>query len=219
MTSNEPATLIVVRHGETEWNIQNRFQGRCDSPLSQRGREQSRAVGRRLENYPFNALIASDLGRAKETAAIIAGFTGHKVQSDPRLRERNYGILEGLLLPEIEANHGAVLKRLKSNDPDFIIPEGESHRQHYDRNMDFIHEKITETPATTSVLVVHGGVLDNLFRFVSGIGLERPRCFITLNASLTILKYGFFYGSVRWVIETWGDVAHLDGIGHYTGLG
>jgi probable phosphoglycerate mutase len=68
-------------------------------------------------------------------------------------------------------------------------------------------------------LVIHGGVLDSLFRYVARLPLNQPRCFITPNASLTIITHGIFYSTVRWVIETWGDTGHLEGIGQYHGLG
>ena len=219
MTNSETTTLILIRHGETVWNIESRFQGHFDSPLTQRGREQIKALGKRMKGFTFNELFASDLGRTVETAAIITGFTEHEVQTDPRLRERHYGVLEGLTLPEINVQYADILDRLKTNDPNFIIPDGESHYQHYMRNIDFVEEKIAEKSGESIVLVVHGGVLDNLFRYVAGLGLDHPRCITTLNASLCILRHGFFYGTTRWVIETWGDVAHLDTIGRYVGLG
>ncbi|MEX1350284.1 MAG: histidine phosphatase family protein, partial [Desulfobacterales bacterium] len=135
-------TLLAIRHGETVWNEENRFQGHGDSPLTETGRNQVAALGRRMQKIRFDSLISSDLGRTRETASIIADFTGHSVEVDSRLRERNYGVLEGLTVPEIKARHSAVLDQLKSDDPDYIIPEGESHRQHYQRNVAFIEELI-----------------------------------------------------------------------------
>jgi len=167
----------------------------------------------------FDALISSDLGRAQETASIIAGHTGHSVQTDSRLRERNYGILEGLTVPEINAENPEVLARLDANDPDYIIPEGESHRQHYQRNIAAIEELVSRKSGGRIAMVVHGGVLDSLFRYVARLPLSQPRCFITTNASLTIISHGVFYDTMRWVIEAWCDTAHLEGIGQGFGLG
>ena len=67
-------------------------------------------------------------------------------------------------------------------------------------------------------LVVHGGVLDSLMRYIQNAPLEKPRWFISANTSLNIVHHGVFYRTVRWVIETWGDVSHLDGVGHRLGL-
>jgi probable phosphoglycerate mutase len=212
-------TLLAIRHGETDLNLAQRYQGHSDSPLTETGRNQVSALGRRMEKIKFDSLISSDLGRARETAAIIAGFTGHSVKTDKRLRERNYGVLEGLSVPEIKANYPDVLDRLNANDPDYIIPAGESHRQHYQRNVAVVEELLSGETGRRVALVAHGGVLDSLFRYVARLPLDQPRCYTTTNASLTIITRGTFYGTVRWVIETWCDSAHLDGIGQNFGLG
>jgi len=212
-------TLLAIRHGETVSNAAKRYQGHSDSPLTETGRKQVSSLGRRMAKMDFDALISSDLGRTQETASIIAGLTGHSVQTDSRLRERNYGVLEGLTVPEINVGHSEVLERLDANDPDYMIPDGESHRQHYQRNVAAIEEIVSEKSGGRIALVVHGGVLDSLFRYVACLPLNQPRCFITANASLTVITHGIFYNTMRWVIETWGDTAHLDGIGQSFGLG
>ncbi len=211
--------LLAIRHGETVFNVAKRYQGHSDSPLTETGRNQVSALGRRMAKMEFDTLISSDLGRTQETASIIAGYTGHAVETDSRLRERNYGVLEGLSVPEINAGYSDVQERLDANDPDYIIPEGESHRQHYERNLAVIEELQSGRSGPKVAMVVHGGVLDSLFRYVARLPLDQPRCFIATNASLTIIRHGIFYGTVRWVIETWSDTAHLDGIGRNFGLG
>jgi probable phosphoglycerate mutase len=195
MSTQPKLTLLAIRHGETELNVAKRYQGHSDSPLTENGRKQVSALGRRMEKIKFDTLISSDLGRTQETAAIIAEHTGHAIKTDARLRERNYGVLEGLTLSEINL------------------------RQHYQRNLAVFEELQSRISAGRVALVVHGGVLDSLFRYVTRLPLHQPRCFITPNASLTIITHGIFYSTMRWVIETWGDTAHLDGIGQSFGLG
>lgn len=219
MSTQPQLTLLAIRHGETELNVAKRYQGHSDSPLTENGRKQVSALGRRMEKMKFDTLISSDLGRTRETAAIIAECTGHSVKTDSRLRERNYGVLEGLTVSDIKAGHSEILERLDANDPDYIIPEGESHRQHYQRNVAVFKELQSGISDGRVALVVHGGVLDSLFRYVARLPLSQPRCFITPNASLTIITHGHFYGTLRWVIETWCDSAHLGGIGQNFGLG
>ena len=219
MATQPKLTLLAIRHGETELNVAKRYQGHSDSPLTENGRKQVSALGRRMEKIKFDTLISSDLGRTQETAAIIAEHTGHAIKTDARLRERNYGVLEGLTISDIKAGHSEVLERLDANDPDYVIPEGESLRQHYQRNLAVFEELQSRISAGRVALVVHGGVLDSLFRYVARLPLHQPRCFITPNASLTIITHGTFYSTMRWVIETWGDTAHLDGIGQSFGLG
>jgi len=90
--------VIVIRHGETEWNLANRYQGQIDSPLSVRGRQQVEAIGKRLATQPFDALYSSDLGRAMDTAGAIArcsGVSGSCIIKESGFRERHYGILGG----------------------------------------------------------------------------------------------------------------------------
>ena len=219
MSTQSPKTLLIIRHGETVWNAEHRFQGHGDSPLTDTGRNQVAALGHRMEAINFDTLISSDLGRTQETATIIAEYTGHSIKTDSRLRERNYGVLEGLTVSDIKAGHSEVLERLDANDPDYIIPDGESLRQHYQRNVAVFEELQSGISDGRVALVVHGGVLDSLFRYAARLPLHQPRCFITPNASLTIITHGIFYSTLRWVIETWGDTGHLEGIGQYYGLG
>ena len=214
MPTQPKTTLLVIRHGETVWNAEQRFQGHGDSPLTETGRNQVAALGRRMEEIKFDTLISSDLGRTQETAFIIADFTGHAVEIDSRLRERNYGVLEGLTVPEIREKHSEVFHQFNTDDPDYILPGGESHRQHYQRNVAFFAELLTGRCGTKVAVVAHGGVLDSIFRYVAGLPLEQPRCYITTNASLTIVSPGNFYGNTRWVIETWCDAGHLKNFLH-----
>ena len=219
MEAHRQTTLLAIRHGETQWNAEERYQGHGDSSLTATGRNQVKALGLRMKAFQFDSLISSDLGRAQETAAIIAGYTGHRVETDSRIRERHYGVLEGLTVPEIKAKHSAILDKLDENDPNYVVPMGENHRQHYQRNVSFLIELLDQRAGTRIALVVHGGVLDSIFRYVAGLPLDRPRCFTTLNASLSIVSHGTFYGTTRWVIERWNDVGHLNGIGRNLGLG
>jgi probable phosphoglycerate mutase len=219
MPTQPKTTLLIIRHGETVWNAEHRFQGHGDSSLTELGRNQVAALGRRLESIHFDTLISSDLGRTRETASIIADFTGHGVELDSRLRERNYGVLEGLTVPEIRETQSDAYDRFNTDDPDYILPGGESHRQHYERNVAFFEKLLTGKKGSIVAAVAHGGVLDSIFRYVAGLPLDQPRCYITTNASLTIVHHGSFFGTTRWVIDTWCDAGHLNGIGRNFGLG
>ncbi len=205
-------TLILIRHGETEWNRDRRFQGHGDSNLTDKGRAQTDALGQRLIATRFDRLISSDLGRARETAAIIARHTGHVVETDQRLRERHYGVLEGLNIGEIKRDHAAVYEQLITEDPDFVIPRGQSHRQHYRASIDFIEVWLEDNSGKTAAVVSHGGFLDNVFRYIAGLKVGTPRCVLAGNSSLSVVAHGLFYGSARWIIRSWGEVGHLVGI-------
>src|SRR5438876_6692501 len=93
---NGVTTLILARHGETDWNRDGRFQGHADPPLNDRGREQARSLADALADQPIEAIYSSDLRRAHETAQIVAQRQGLEVLVDPDLRERDVGEWSGL---------------------------------------------------------------------------------------------------------------------------
>jgi probable phosphoglycerate mutase len=209
MQNIDRVSVYLIRHGETVWNLDLRAQGHGDSPLTEKGRKQVQALGHRMQHLQFDALYASDLGRARQSAAAIAAFSNHPIQLDTRLRERNYGILEGMTVKEVKDRYPEIFSKLKSKDPDYVIPNGESHRQLYQRNIAFFQDPNICRPGSTIAVVAHGGVLDSCFRYVCGIDLIRPRCFATPNAGLSQLEADSSTGALRWVITSWGDVAHL----------
>src|SRR4030095_2805652 len=120
------AQVIIVRHGQTEWNIKGIRQGNLDSRLTEKGMAQAKALAQRLARESFTALYSSDLGRAVQTAEEVASVTGHEIITDPRLRERHLGIFQGLSGEEIKQKHPEEYKLHRSLGPDYVIPGGES---------------------------------------------------------------------------------------------
>jgi probable phosphoglycerate mutase len=204
-TTTGETTVIVVRHGETRWNCESRFQGQSDSPLSELGERQARAVGERLATLHIDVLYSSDLGRALQTARLIAGTTGHEVVIDRRLRERNFGVFEGLTIEDIEAQHPEVLVLWRSRDPDYMIPGGESAGATYQRVVACLDELAARHSGKTIAVVSHGLALDAFYRHVAGIPLTAPRTLKLLNASLNT----FYRNGKAWQLGPLGDVAHL----------
>lgn len=198
--------LIVIRHGETVWNTEGRIQGHLDSPLSENGIAQAIAIGRRLAGESLDALYTSDLGRAYSTARHIARHAGGAVRVESRLRERNLGILQALTRHEADAIYPEIYKRYMDRDPEYVIPGGESARQCFDRTISCFKELASIHPGQRILLVTHGGVLGNLYRHVVGIPLNAPRDYTVFNASLNVFRYR----NGRWVLEVWGDVAHIE---------
>ena len=96
--------LYAIRHGETPWNVEGRYQGQLDPPLNERGRRQAQATAARLASLDFEAIYSSDLTRAYQTAMALAAKTGLPIQADPRLREINQGEWEGVLIDDIRAH-------------------------------------------------------------------------------------------------------------------
>ena len=197
--------LVLIRHGETEWNRAGRMQGHLDIPLSHAGVEQALRLADRLAGEEYDVLVSSDLRRALQTAEAIAARTFSSVVVDPRLRERNLGVLQGLTRDEAERGQAEVLRRYQSGEADFVIPEGESQRAFFTRVVGALTQLAHDNPGRRILVVSHGGVLDALYRIASGGGPEGPRLVRLLNASIN----EFIYAAPHWVLGRWGDVAHL----------
>jgi probable phosphoglycerate mutase len=198
-------TLIVIRHGETAWNREKRMQGTTDTQLSDVGREQARALGRRLAGSGFAALYTSDLARARDTARAIAEHTGRDIVTDPRLQERRFGIFEGLTVEEIVARYPEEHARFASRDPDYAVPGGESARSFTQRCIGCLAEIAIRHRGTEVVVVTHGLVLDSLYRAAHSLDPGARRPVPLINASLNV----FGYDGIGWRLEVWGDISHL----------
>jgi broad specificity phosphatase PhoE len=160
-------TVHLVRHGETAWNAEGRMQGATDVPLNGTGRLQAQATAAVLADRPIGAVIASDLSRARETAAAIAEAHALEVVTTPALRERNFGVVEGRLYDEAKAEYGDrwdVL--LRGNEGGFQA--GESTHQHYDRVAAFMDGLLAAPPAAELVLVSHGGTVRRARAYLRG---------------------------------------------------
>jgi probable phosphoglycerate mutase len=197
--------LIIVRHGQTEWNLKLIRQGHLDSPLTEKGIAQAKALAERLSRETFSVLYSSDLGRAIQTAQMIADATGHRIVTDPRLRERHLGIFQGFTGDELREKYPEEYRLHRTSGPSYVIPGGESVEQQIARNVAYLQEIAEKHLGETIVVVTHGGVLSGFFRHALAIPLEAPRRFEFTNASLNV----FSYEAGNWMLRTWGDVSHL----------
>ena len=199
--------ICVVRHGETDWNIEMRLQGQIDRPLNASGEAQAVAVGRHFLGVQADALYSSDLLRARQTAQPIADALQRPITLLAALRERNFGRCEGLTIEEIGARYADDARAIKSRDPDYAAPGGgESRRQHRARVLECLAGLVSNHPGQTIVLVTHGGILDVIFRRVHDRPLDAPRDYPIPNAGISWLTID----DEQWSIERWGDTAHLD---------
>ena len=197
--------VIIVRHGQTQWNIKGVRQGHLDSPLTEKGLAQAEALGERLAREKFSVLYSSDLGRAVQTARMISRTTGHAIVTDVRLRERHLGIFQGLDAEEIKERYPEEYRLHRTLGPDYVIPGGESMHQQVARNVACLNEVAEKHAGETIAVVSHGGVLSGLFRHIFSIPFQAPRRFEFVNASLNL----FTYEEGHWMLRTWGDVSHL----------
>ncbi|HEX3061855.1 MAG TPA: histidine phosphatase family protein [Usitatibacter sp.] len=199
--------LIVVRHGQTRWNVAAIIQGQGDSELTEEGIAQAEAIAERLARERCDALISSDLGRAHETAKRIAARNGHPIVLDPRLRERAFGVGEGMTYEEVDRAYPGAFARTRDVDPDFVIPGGESRRQFHERVRAAFEAIAREHEGKSVVVVTHGGVLATFYRHVHGIDLGVAHPIAIANASYNVLRHG----AGGWSVEAWSDSGHLEG--------
>jgi len=201
--------LIVIRHGETEWNAEGRIQGHQDVHLNERGKMQADAAAERLRGESIDAFYCSDLKRAMQTAAPISDAVKSAIVADDRLREWKLGVLEGLVPGEAEVREPEAYRIYSEKDPEADIPGGESIRQRYERATHCVQEIVSEWPAGRIIVVTHGGVLDDLYRFSKTIALDAKRNWGLYNCGINIFRIE----NGNWTIENWGDIAHLAEIG------
>jgi probable phosphoglycerate mutase len=205
-----PTTKIVlIRHGETAWNAERRLQGHIDIALNAEGLRQAEALAAALAGERFDAIVASDLQRAHQTAQAVARVQGMALHQDPALRERCYGGFEGLLYAEIEERFPIEFAAWQARDIDSVMPSGvrvaESFRQFYERCIVAIVAWAERHPGQTLALVAHGGVLECAYRAAMGLSLETPRDFPVRNASIN--RFSVSDGQLS--LHSWGEVDHL----------
>jgi probable phosphoglycerate mutase len=201
--------IVLIRHGETAWNAERRLQGHLDIALNAEGRRQAEALADALAGERFDLVVSSDLQRARQTAQAVAARHGLEVQEDPDLRERCYGVFEGLLYAEIEQKFPVQFAAWQARDIDAVMPDGtnaaESFRDFYARTVAAIVAWAYAHPKQRLAIVCHGGVLECAYRAAQEMALETPRTFQVKNASIN----RFTLANGKLVLDSWGEVEHL----------
>lgn len=204
--------LILIRHGETDWNTERRLQGHLDIPLNAEGMRQARALGRTLCNERLDAIVSSDLIRAHETARAVGEACGLPVAVDAALRERCFGGFEGLRHADISERYPDAYRAWQAREFDARLPAGElpgeTLREFSARVIEAVVRAARRHAGQRLAIVTHGGVLDCIYRTAHGIGWSGPRDFGIRNASINRLHWS---GTALQVLQ-WSDVAHLDDV-------
>ena len=204
--------LILLRHGETEWNRELRFQGQVDVPLNATGHAQAQRLAQRLAGEPIDHLVSSDLSRARQTADPFArqvqASRGIGLDVDAALREQAFGRIDGMRVEDIKRDHADVWAGWTQFQSDYGVPDGESTRQFHTRVMAALWQLVASHPGRTLAVVTHGGVLDMVFRTARGLGLEGPRQSAIPNAGISRVR---MQDGVVELLQ-WADTAHLEGM-------
>ena len=204
--TRRPTRICLVRHGETEWNAARRIQGQTDISLNATGQRQAAAAGRWLKTAAIAALYGSDLQRAWVTAQAIGRALGLAPVAVPEMRERRYGVFEGLTYAEAEQKFPAGYAAFAGRNADYNFENGESLQTMFGRVTGKLQEIAAAHPGQNVVIVLHGGVLDIINRFVRSNSLETPRDFLIPNAGINWIATE----DGQWHLKTWGETDHLE---------
>jgi probable phosphoglycerate mutase len=201
--------IWLIRHGETDWNRARRLQGWQDTPLNAHGVNQAQHLAERLaqeaRNGPFDAIYSSDLQRSVDTARPTSKRVGPRVRLEPGLRERCYGVLEGVAMDRLDIEQPEAAAAWKSREPDRLLDGGETLRQFHNRVVSTIDDIAERHEGGRVLLFTHGGVLDIVWRHAHGIPLTHPRDAALLNAGVNRLAVE----NRRWHVMGWGDISHI----------
>ena len=197
--------ICLVRHGETPWNTERRIQGHIDIDLNATGEAQARALGRSLSGHSFAAAYSSDLRRAWHTARIATAGLGIAVSPAPILRERHFGVLQGITSQEASEQEPHAHRHHLARTPDYDLETGESLVEFAARVMTGLEHFAARHAGREILAFSHGGVLDVAYRAATGLALEAPRDFALPNAALNWLEHR----AGTWHLIAWADVSHL----------
>jgi probable phosphoglycerate mutase len=176
--------LVLIRHGETDWNAEGRYQGQSNVPLNANGLAQAEALAQRLRGMRFDAIYTSDLARAAQTAEVLAATTGAPIHRDRRLREIDQGEWEGLLLAEIQARYAEAFERRRLDPLATQPPGGETVGQVRQRVLEAIREIGRTYPGGSVAVVSHGLAIALIKVHLAQLPVESVWDHIPPNASI-----------------------------------
>lgn len=190
--------LMLVRHGQTEWSRSGRYQGRCDPPLIDEGREQAVQIGMRARGQGLRSILSSPLRRARETAEIVAATLGLDApRVDPRLVELAYGAWEGLTQAEVRACWPDQLRQWKRSPDTASLPGGESLADVHQRLHQFLLDPMWAAHDDGAVLIVsHAGPIRIALLEAAGMSLCMFRQITVATGSLHALTLRRRYGKI-----------------------
>ncbi len=200
--------ILAIRHGQTDWNVQQRVQGHLDMALNALGHAQAAALVSAMQETTLAAIYSSDLQRAQATAAPFARAKGMTITLDAGLRERAFGEFEGHSYSEIETLWPEGAAAWRRRDLTFAPRGGESLPQFQQRSVSTVLRLAASHPGQTIAIVAHGGVLDALYRAASRSGPQAPRTWQLNNAAINRL----LLADEGLMLVGWNDCGHLDGL-------
>lgn len=184
-------TLLLVRHGETDWNRDHRWQGQSDTPLNETGRQQALELAETLD--PPDQIYSSDLARARETAEILSSRLEVPVVLDDRLRERGFGAWEGLTMDEIEERFATDLARWRAREGAGAT-DAEDFQAFAERVGGFLADVLARHPGEKVLVVAHGGTIRAIHALATGLDYVRDHRSIPAVDNCVPSRYAFRNG-------------------------
>ncbi len=197
--------LVLVRHGQTEWNIDGKFQGQSDVQLSEEGIRQAEALAQNFPVESVDAIYCSDLTRARTTAECIARRFGLPVQPVKELRELSFGKWEGLTYQEIVSGWPDAMENFLRHPDILQVPNGETFPRLRERAMGFIEKVTAEADGKTLLIVAHGGILRTVLTVMLHMPLQYLWSIRQFNTAVNIVRRD----DGEWTIELLNSTAHL----------
>jgi probable phosphoglycerate mutase len=199
--------LILIRHGETDWNSERRIQGHSDTPLNARGIEQAEQLAARVASEEkIDALYASPLARARVTAEIVARQAGVVVIPDDRLKEKSFGELEGLSFAEIEQRFPNLFRQWSESATHLPLPGEEILGDFQSRVQSFLDDiRAQHNDDARIAVVTHGGTINMMLNTLIGYDINKRWAFWFDNASLSRIELT----NARARIHLLNDTCHL----------
>ena len=198
--------IIAIRHGETDWNVQTRIQGHMDIDLNTTGLWQAAQLHLGLAHEEIAQVYTSDLSRAQRTAQAFAGVLKLPLHIEQDLRERHFGIYEGLTWRELEERHPSEALAWRSREPHWTPPEGESLDMLRHRIVGVVSRLAAKHRGQQIAIVTHGGVLDILYRVATHQLDQSPRTWSLGNTFINRL----LWSQEGLHLVGWADNAHLE---------
>ncbi|MEO8248928.1 MAG: histidine phosphatase family protein [Burkholderiales bacterium] len=200
--------MILIRHGETDWNRELRFQGQVDVPLNHTGLTQARRVADRMAGESIHHVYSSDLIRTRQTALPSAQLLSLSGVDEAGLREQNFGMVDGMRVADIKAQYPQEWLEWLKFSADYLFTGGESTRSFHARVSDAVSRLAAAHIGKKLLVVTHGGVLDMIYRSAMALPLDGPRQSQIPNGGISRVRVD----GEKIEILGWADVRHLDGL-------
>ncbi len=194
--------VLLIRHGETDYNREHRLQGTLPVPLNANGKLQAEALGLYLKHYEIETIFSSPMIRARQTADIIGQALNISVQDEPRIQEIGFGKFEGLLSGDIEVQYPNEYRMWKSGDMSYSVPDGESRRTVQKRMAEAWNDLSNREEYQTIALVSHGSALRIIMRYLFHY---LPTHTIVNTSVTTLVRF-----SDVWEIDSFAETPHLN---------